>query len=378
MRDNQLIFMISMPRSGSTMLQKIIGAHSQIYTRSEPWLMLHPLHALKSSDIQTRFNAKLAEGGVRDFISGLPKDGLGYYYKRIQSCYLGLYNQYLKSSQKTHFLDKTPRYYEIFDELQLTFPKAKFIIIYRNPLAVLSSILETWVKGNYKNLIAYKADLEQGPEFLLRDFSQYENTHLVRYENLLKQPQNTVKKLFDFLQLDFEPDCINYGKAPTEKWLYGDLQTVYEKGAPDTTHVDAWQAHLKDPVTCKLISDYLEKLGEARFNRLGYDYAEARQALDMARQDFSHPEILNTSLVDNMLSNAEKMEKTVERLIKESKGYSEAIKEKNQQIEKQLAALRQLKLEFMDLVAVSGFKHPLKKIRRYKKLLAIHRKILFS
>ena len=49
-----LIFLISLPRSGSTLLQRIIGGHKDIHTTAEPWLMLHPFHALKAEKIKSQ------------------------------------------------------------------------------------------------------------------------------------------------------------------------------------------------------------------------------------------------------------------------------------------------------------------------------------
>lgn len=308
MHDDQLIFMISLPRSGSTMLQKILGGHSEIYTRSEPWLMLHPLHALKSKHVQTRYNASLAEAGVRDFISSLPEDGEGFYYQRLRECYLSMYEPYLQSSGKSRFLDKTPRYYEIFDELQRTFPNAKFIILYRNPLAVLASMLNTWVKGRFEILKNYKGDLEEGVEFLSRDFSDYPNTYCIRYEELLGNPEEQVRSLFHFLQLDFEPECIHYGKSPVEQWLYGDPKTVYEKSSPDAAHADGWLNQLSSPESYKLISDYLQQLGRSRFDKLGYDFGQFENLLKEIGARYSHLNSINLSLRDLMRSDRESLE----------------------------------------------------------------------
>jgi hypothetical protein len=47
-----LIFLISQPRAGSTLTQAILGSHRDIYTLSEPWLMLHPIYALRPEDYQ--------------------------------------------------------------------------------------------------------------------------------------------------------------------------------------------------------------------------------------------------------------------------------------------------------------------------------------
>lgn len=350
MRDDQLIFMISLPRSGSTMLQKILGAHSEIYTRSEPWLMLHPLHALKSEHIQARYNASLAEAGVRDFISGLPEGGESFYYQRLRECYLSIYEPYLQSSGKSRFLDKTPRYYEIFDELQHTFPNAKFIILYRNPLAVLNSILETWIKGRFELLKNYKGDLEQGVEFLSRDFSSYSNTYCIRYEELLSSPEEQTRLLFDFLQLDFDPECIHYGKAPTEQWLYGDPKTVYEKSSPDAMHADGWLNQLSNPESYTLISDYLRQLGKNCVDGLGYDFNQLEALLKEAGRVYSHSDNTGLLLRDQMrserdiVSHIKKQNLSLNKTIQELQATIQSIEEHSEE-SKTLLAHTQIRLE---------------------------------
>jgi succinate dehydrogenase flavin-adding protein (antitoxin of CptAB toxin-antitoxin module) len=285
MQDDQMIFMISLPRSGSTLLQKILGGHSDIYTRSEPWLLIHPLYALKREGIQTRYNARLAAAGLRDFISNIPEKGESLYYGRLRNFYLSLYSAYLESSGKSRFLDKTPRYYEVFDELQRVFPNAKFIVLYRNPLAILSSILETWVKDDYRRLKGYKSDLYTGIEFLQRDFSKYSNTHVVRYEELLSTPDIIAEGLFDFLELPRQLECVEYGDRSDERWMYGDPVTVYEKTRPDSSHISAWKQQLDHPQRRKLLSDYLQELGRVSFERLGYNFDDAAKSLaDKARE----------------------------------------------------------------------------------------------
>ena len=307
MSDDKLIFLISLPRSGSTMLQKILGAHTDVFTRSETWLMLHPLYSLKSEGIETRYDAAVAADGVRDFIDELPVDGEAYYYQQLRKCYLSLYGKYLKSNGKQRFLDKTPRYYEVFDELQQTFPNAKFIVLYRNPMAVFSSILETWVRGRYEMLNSYKADLEQGVEFLQRDFSGYSNTYLIRYEELLAEPETQIEKLFNFLKLPNQPECITYGKETTEKWLYGDPSTVYEKSRPDAAHADAWLKQLDKPESWKLISDYFQKLGKTCFDHLGYSFEDVENAIADAWQKYPQIGTVNLSLYNFLRSDKENL-----------------------------------------------------------------------
>jgi len=335
MQDDQLIFMISLPRSGSTLLQKILGGHSDIYTRSEPWLMLHPLYAFKTEGIQTRYNAKLAVAGVQNFLQELPAEDENYYFSRIRDCYLSLYAPYLSASGKERFLDKTPRYYEIFDELQKTFPRAKFIVLYRNPLAVFASILETWVKGNYEKLKNYQCDLYPGVEFLQRDFTAYANTHVIRYEELLLNPEGETAALFDFLKLPNQPDCIDYGHHKGERWMYGDPETVYKKTRPDSQHIDAWHKQLAKPEECKLISDYLHSLGATAFTRLGYSFGDAEKAVANARQQHDGSPDSGISLSNLLLSDAELVKQvrhSNSKLREDIAGHREQLQTQHQQL----------------------------------------------
>lgn len=69
MNGKNLIFIVSQPRSGSTLLQRILSAHSQICTTSEPWLALpllwnNPIHNFKIND-NVPFNAQWTESAIK-------------------------------------------------------------------------------------------------------------------------------------------------------------------------------------------------------------------------------------------------------------------------------------------------------------------------
>lgn len=380
MRDDQLIFMISLPRSGSTLLQKILGGHKDIYTRSEPWLMLHPLYALKKEGIQARYSANLAVDGLNDFVMNLPGDGEVCYYSGLSRFYLSLYQPYLLQSGRKRFLDKTPRYYEVFDELQKTFPNAKYIILRRNPLAVLASILNTWVQGNYSSLRGYKCDLHQGASFLQRDFSGYKNTHVIKYESLTLAPELETQKLFDFLELPNQPDCIEYGANASEQWVYGDPKTVYQKSRPDPDLINAWHGQLSSGNDRKIISDYLEWLGKTGFEKMGYDFQAATDAISKSYE--SSPECerqSELSLSQLLLSENERYLDSQQKLqaIRREKNELQAKFEKKTryfcQLESGIGMVNSAISEFKGCSLISS---PLKKIRSIRKIMSGVKKII--
>jgi len=116
----RLIFVISQPRSGSTLLQKVLGSHSTIHTLSEPWVALQPLFGLRESGIAADYSATLARIGVQDFLGALP-EGDAAYWEAVRLMLGHLYRRALEPSGKRFFLDKTPRYTMILPELRRVF-----------------------------------------------------------------------------------------------------------------------------------------------------------------------------------------------------------------------------------------------------------------
>src|SRR3990167_3896480 len=115
-RGENLIFLISQPRSGSTLLQLMLSGHPDIATTSEPWIALHPVYSLKNSGIDTVYNSNLALSALRDFLkhNGVDEE---FYKEQIASFLMNLYNLAIKHQNKKIFLDKTPRYYHIINEI---------------------------------------------------------------------------------------------------------------------------------------------------------------------------------------------------------------------------------------------------------------------
>lgn len=275
-----LIFLISQPRSGSTMTQRILGAHSQIHTQSEPWIMLHPLNALKSNNIQTSYDMDLYLKGAVDFIDHLP--GKRNLYKAIISdAYCMLYNSILEKEGKGFFLDKTPRYYYIIEELADFFPEAKFIFLWRNPAAVLTSIVKTWSKADWYRLSEWKEDLLNAPQWMLDGIKHLKNRAFVlNYEDLLKNPYGLVENVCKFLAVPFQENIIEYGQFKVPEWQYGDQGTVNYKGKPDISHEDNWHEHLNNPQLWRVIYDYMGYLGSDIISAMGYNLGDIEIILE--------------------------------------------------------------------------------------------------
>lgn len=281
-RGENLIFLISQPRAGSTLLQRILGSHPEIHTVSEPWIMLHPIYATRADGIETEYRHSTARVGVESFIDALP-DRRDDYDEGVRRMYAHLYSRALDASDKSRFLDKTPRYYLIIPELARVFPEAKFVLLFRNPLAVLASIVTTWARQNASVIQKTRLDLIRAPGLLLEGVQLLGDAcSVVRFEELVSDPATVVSALCDRLGLEFHPPMIEYAGSSGENmsWVLGDQGMVYAHSRPRSDRAEGWkQTLMQGPLWRNWGRGYLRDLGRETIEAMGYDYDEPREVL---------------------------------------------------------------------------------------------------
>ncbi len=277
---DNLILLISQPRAGSTMLQRILAGHSEVYTTAEPWLMLHPVYALREEGHEAEYGARTAYRALQDFLGTL-NGGEAHYLAALRAMGLHLYGAACQQAGKPYFLDKTPRYFFIIPELARIFPEARFILLQRNPLAVLASILHTWVQGDWIRLARHYDNLVQAPCFLLEGAELLdERAIVVQYEKLVEEPASQVAELCARLGLTFEPDMVDYGTRPAFEGRYGDPAGVEQHTRPSAASLDRWLELGRSRQGRHLAGAYLAALGPELVAALGYDAAELAARLE--------------------------------------------------------------------------------------------------
>ncbi|WP_171389858.1 sulfotransferase family protein [Vibrio mediterranei] len=197
---NKKIFLISLPRSGSTLLQRAICSHNKISSSAEPWVMLPLMQPISNVIQQSEYGSDLAKEAITDFLS--KNGGKKHYYESVRK----FADNYYSTSEGSVFLDKTPRYHLIVDELYECFPDALFIILWRNPVSVVNSLINTWGhEGKRWRLRAYNVDLHQG----LNNMWAFHNKHKeskrvlsINYEDFVRQPLNITNAIFRTLGLE--------------------------------------------------------------------------------------------------------------------------------------------------------------------------------
>lgn len=280
-----LIFVLSMQRSGSTLLQRMLATHPAVQTCSEPWIMLHPFYALRREGFTASYNQEWAVLGLEQLVQLLP-GGMDDYHEAVRRMYSYLYTRALgEDSGKTHFLDKTPRYYLIIPELVKTFPGASFILLYRNPLAVLSSLITSWCPdGKYHHLTKWATDMNEAPRRLIEAGQLLGGRALrIKYEDMVARPEEHMEAICRHVGLDYAPGMSEYGRKQMPVWALGDKKSVYSKSRPDASHADKWMDVLKDAQVWRVSREYLDQLGPDTVRSLGYDFESLHQILEDRR-----------------------------------------------------------------------------------------------
>ncbi|KPK16714.1 MAG: hypothetical protein AMJ62_04420 [Myxococcales bacterium SG8_38] len=240
-----LIFVISPPRAGSTLLQRMMGAHSEIYTHPEPHLVTPIAHLGVYYNVdKAPYDHINAAEAMKAFIEDLP-NGEQDYLDALR-CYTDtLYGRMLKKSNRSYFLDKTPANALVLPFLHRLYPDAKYVVLTRHPLAVFSSYANSFFNGNWREAHAFNPILERYVPAMAA-FVRMRPVPLlqVAYEDLVTDPDAQLERVFAFLGLEHEPEAVDYGRAGPAKRGMGDPITVNRQGRPVTASVDKWAAEL--------------------------------------------------------------------------------------------------------------------------------------
>ncbi len=290
MADITPIFILSLPRSGSTLLQRLIASDPSVATTPEPWVMLPFLYAMKDDGVVAEYDHALYRQGMRGFLSAVP-GGAEEYRQELRRFALSLYKA-AGGPGTGYFLDKTPRYSLVVDELLRVFPDAIYIFLFRQPLAVAASAIETFTGGRWR-IHRVAGDLYSGLEHLSAAHEALGATAMtVHYEQLVTEPESVLTGLGKYLGLTLDTAIASRLPSWTFESPLGDQTGTRSYGQVSPDSLEKWPTTFASPVRRAWAHRYLDWIGADRLRGLGYDFAEVSRALD------SVPTTLHGSLSD--------------------------------------------------------------------------------
>jgi len=290
-----MLFVIGAPRSGTTMLERMLSSHSMIQGGPEPHL-LTPLAHLGPWDKVDKapYDHVLAAESQKLFIEQLPGGEQDYWEACRAYCDV-LYGRFLEAKGgKPICMDKTPAYALVLPFMQKVFPDAKYVVLTRHPLAMFSSFANSFFDGDYQVAHRYNPLIERYVPAIAAFLRQDEVPFLhVRYEDLVKDPETWFAKICEHVGVPFEQEAIDYGKKQKEEDRapgLGDPIGVKQHTRPQTGSVKKWAQELAtDPAKLELMRGVIERLDPADLDTLGYPADTLWKPLEEAGDDVQPP-----------------------------------------------------------------------------------------
>jgi len=194
------IFIVGLPRSGSTLIEQILSSHS----------MVDGTHELADLGKAIKFNRKLTGPRLRYPISVANMDAIGF--KRLGNDYIERTRQH--RGTRPYFTDKNPNNFMHVGLLQLILPRAKIINARRHPLDSCF--------GSYKQLFAqgqqFCYDLVEIGEYYMQYQRLMDHWHEalpgkvldIQYEDVVADLEGQVKRILAYCELDWEESCLTF------------------------------------------------------------------------------------------------------------------------------------------------------------------------
>lgn len=265
------IFLLSLPRSGSTLVQRVLGSYPTVATAAEPWMLLPLLTPVTPVPVMAGSWDRTISGALQDFNSQL-FNGESEYLAAVRDAALRLYASAAPAGAR-YFLDKTPPYHHIIDQLVRTFPSARFVILWRNPLSVLASIIETLSDGRW-DTHQYRGDLFHGIANLTAARTRYaDRIYSIRYEDLLDGNAGW-RALMSHLGIPFEAESLTRFQAVELPGRMGDPTGVHAYTSLSQDPLEKWRSTICNPVRIAWSERYLRWIGRERLALMGYDFDE--------------------------------------------------------------------------------------------------------
>jgi len=273
------IFIIGAKRGGTTLLRRIIDAHSAISIPPPGWFYHYIYPYLYSyGDLSQDENSleliqdclKLPIVAKYWNIRAAPEEIIGWLPERsFRGVFSVLSMHYAKKKKGVSLWgSKAPGDAFWIREMQKDFPNARFVFIYRDGRDVSIDLEEVlWGPNNiYSACMVWKRHIEAilWAKKELKNESYYE----IYYENLVRDPEKVAKGIFDFLKLDYEPSVLNYHSNATDTFM--------------TT--SSYHSKTNSPITDKYVGMYkklplLERQAQIQaignlLEELGYDFED--------------------------------------------------------------------------------------------------------
>ena len=201
----KIIFIVGMPRSGTTLTEQIVSAHSKVYGCGElPYLSKIINDEFTKTDI-------LSESKINEVFSDTDK------ISEISKKYYSFLEYYKISSE--YMTDKAPLNFIWIGFIKIFFPNAKIIHCKRDPKDNCVSLYKNIFDGNLNFCYTQKELANYYNLYceLMKFWKTYFTDSFldIEYEKLITDTKSETKKILDYCNLEWEDNCLDFSNNKT-------------------------------------------------------------------------------------------------------------------------------------------------------------------
>ena len=223
----------SMTRSGSSLTEQILASHSQVFGGGELPLFRDSLKVRGAfPESFTHLNEAEINKIGQLYLAGLAR---------------------VNKTNKPVVTDKMLFNFLYIGLIRIIFPKARVIHCFRHPMATCLSIYQCY----FSDLKGFAYDLTELGQFyrLYKDLMGYWHRllpgfiHDLEYESLIADPENEIRRLLDYCDLPWEPECLdfhNHERAVKTASATQVRQPLYKSGVDRWRHYEAFLGPLRE------------------------------------------------------------------------------------------------------------------------------------
>ena len=216
----EIVFWMGLPRSGTTLLQRVMSVPPEVASVAEPWVLLPLLTCFDERMTSSVYGQSFLKQALADFQLECPEFKSDY-DEHVRQFVSRIYGNL--AGNKRYFLDKTPRYYLIAEDLHRVFPESRFIYLFRNPLDVFDSTIETFCSDRLYKLAYCHTDLMHGLNLLcLPVVGGKPNIHALTYEGFCADSETAMRRVCAFLDITFNSGMLQDFSGVTFAGKFGD------------------------------------------------------------------------------------------------------------------------------------------------------------
>jgi hypothetical protein len=258
-RENELdrgpIFIVGMPRSGTTLLRSMLSVHPQIVVSRETHFLPKWWKRYRHLDLNNidNFEAFWEDFSASDRFPKVVADPplvkeqiLASNQIDLKTIFTSIMQVLASTMNKPRWVEKTPTHYKYLHLLLDWYPQARIIWMLRDPRAVVTSTIDRW---HNKTVEDCAAKWSESVLSFQEQWSEDERVQIVKYEELVLNTELQMRKLCDFLGEEFFPEMLGDRTKIAERVILSDAGP--NKGAnrlanqsPTSERIDRWRSQL--------------------------------------------------------------------------------------------------------------------------------------